>query len=125
VQALARLPQVTVTGRVPDVRPWLQAAGVTVAPLRIARGVQNKVLEAMAMARPVVATPAALQGLGGVTSAGVHCAESADAFANAVAAVLESPDSTRLVQANRDYVLEHYSWEASLAPLWPLLEAAA
>ena len=63
VQALAALPGVTVTGRVPDVRPYLAHAAAAVAPMRIARGIQNKVLEAMAMARPVVVTPDALEGI--------------------------------------------------------------
>jgi glycosyltransferase involved in cell wall biosynthesis len=57
VTALGALPGVVVTGAVPDVRGWLAAADVVVAPLRIARGIQNKVLEAMAMGRPVVASP--------------------------------------------------------------------
>ncbi len=60
VRALAKLPGVTVTGEVPDVRPWLAAADAVVAPLLLARGVQNKLLEAMAMARPVVARAAPL-----------------------------------------------------------------
>ena len=63
VQQLARMPQVHVTGRVADVRPYLAHADAVVAPLRVARGIQNKVLEAMAMARPVVATPEAFEGL--------------------------------------------------------------
>ena len=62
VRHLAQRPGVLVTGRVPDVRPWLAHATMAVAPLRIARGVQNKVLEAMAMARPVLCTPAAAIG---------------------------------------------------------------
>src|SRR3546814_6172633 len=57
VRALAALPGVVVTGAVPDVRGWLAAAAVVVAPLQLARGIQNKVLEAMAMARPVIASP--------------------------------------------------------------------
>ena len=61
VQALAG-ERVLVTGAVADMRTWLAAADVVVAPLRIARGIQNKVLEAMAMARPVVASPAAFEG---------------------------------------------------------------
>src|SRR5512143_322945 len=64
VLALARQPGVVVTGGVADVRPFLAHAACAVAPLRIARGVQNKVLEAMAMGRPVVATAAAAAGLG-------------------------------------------------------------
>src|SRR5215469_6834947 len=63
VQQLARQPGIEVTGRVPDVRPYLAHAAVAVAPLRVAQGVQNKVLEAMSMAKPVVATPQALEGI--------------------------------------------------------------
>src|SRR5690606_37263681 len=63
VQALEIHGGVQVTGRVPDVRPYLAHADVAVAPLRIARGTQNKVLEALAMARPVVCTSAAAAGL--------------------------------------------------------------
>ena len=63
VKKLADTPGVIVTGEVADVRGWLAAAAVVVAPLKLARGVQNKVLEAMAMARPVVASAAAAQGI--------------------------------------------------------------
>src|SRR5690606_27432782 len=63
VRALEKLPGVTVTGEVADVRPWLAAADAAVAPLLLARGVQNKLLEAMAMARPVVASAAAAEGI--------------------------------------------------------------
>src|SRR5690606_20476399 len=66
VRALEALSGVIVTGEVPDVRPWLAAADVVVAPLLLARGVQNKLLEAMAMARPVVATAAAATGIDAV-----------------------------------------------------------
>ena len=63
VLALASMPGVTVTGRVADIRPYVKFADVAVAPLRLARGIQNKVLEALAMNVPVVAAPQALQGL--------------------------------------------------------------
>jgi len=63
VKALAAQPGIVVTGTVPDVRPYLVAASAVVVPLRIARGIQNKILEAMAMGRPVVASPQALEGL--------------------------------------------------------------
>jgi sugar transferase (PEP-CTERM/EpsH1 system associated) len=122
VRRLAELPGIEVTGRVPDVRPWLAGARAVIAPLRIARGVQNKVLEAMAMARPVVATGAALQGLGQVDSPAVQCADEAAPFAAAVAQLLHAPVDG---SANRSFVLESFSWEASLQPLWPLLEPAA
>src|SRR5699024_4240972 len=63
VARLARFDGIEVTGAVPDIRPWLAHAALAVAPLRIARGLQNKVLEAMAMARPVLMTPQAAAGL--------------------------------------------------------------
>ncbi|WP_256581609.1 glycosyltransferase, partial [Pseudomonas sp. GW456-11-11-14-TSB2] len=63
MKALAKQPGVMVTGEVADVRGWLAAASVVVAPLKHARGIQNKVLEAMAMGRPVVATQAAAEGI--------------------------------------------------------------
>src|SRR3546814_19977734 len=66
VRALAALPGVVVAGAVPDVRGWLAAADVVVAPLQLARGIQNKVLEAMAMARPVIASPHAAGGIDAV-----------------------------------------------------------
>jgi sugar transferase (PEP-CTERM/EpsH1 system associated) len=124
VLQLGRLAHVTVTGRVPDVRPWLQAAAVVVAPLRIARGVQNKVLEAMSMARPVVATSAALQGLGDVDSPSVYRADSATEFAEAVCRQL-ARSGTEAAEDNRRFVLRRFSWTAALEPLWPLLGIAA
>jgi len=63
VLRLGKNPDVTVSGRVPDIRPFLAHADVAVAPLRIARGIQNKVLEAMALGRPVVATLEAFEGV--------------------------------------------------------------
>jgi sugar transferase (PEP-CTERM/EpsH1 system associated) len=125
VQQLALRDGVCVTGRVPDVRPWLSAADVVVAPLRIARGVQNKVLEAMAMARPVAATSAALQGLGAVTAPEVASGDTAGEFAQAVEHLLMRARQGADASANRDFVIARFGWEATLRPLWPLLERAA
>ena len=116
VKALARLPGVTVTGPVGDVRGWLAAASVVVAPLRLARGIQNKVLEGMAMARPVVASGAAAEGIDhdGTIRVGSSVAEIADA----VNELLAHPDrAAALGGAARRRVQERYSWEARLAPL--------
>jgi polysaccharide biosynthesis protein PslH len=105
-------PAVTVTGRVPDVRPYLAHATVAVAPLRVARGVQNKVLEAMGMARPLVATPAALQGLGDVRETGLQVGESAAAVAQAVLqALAAAPEAPAL----RDFVQREFGWQPQLA----------
>ncbi|EZP49050.1 TIGR03087 family PEP-CTERM/XrtA system glycosyltransferase [Sphingomonas sp. RIT328] len=119
VQALAS-PAVIVTGAVADVRPWLAAATVCVAPLRLARGIQNKVLEAMAMARPVVATAAAAEGIDHAGT--LRVADDADAQVAAIAALLDDPaQATGLGAAARARVIERYDWTARLAPLDALL----
>ena len=116
VRALARLPGVHVTGAVPDVRPFLAHAAVAVAPLRIARGIQNKVLEAMAMARPVVATPGAFAGVRATPGRDLLVAEGAEAFAAAVAAVLDGVHPG-LGAAARAAVAAGHDWRATLARL--------
>ena len=93
VRALAGADGVLVTGRVADIRPYLAHAAVVVAPLRIARGVQNKVLEALAMARPVVATANAVQGIPGAAQAGVCVRDAAEGLAAAVIERLARDDS--------------------------------
>jgi sugar transferase (PEP-CTERM/EpsH1 system associated) len=123
VRRLAARPGVTVTGRVADVRPYLAHAAVAVAPLGIARGIQNKVLEAMAMARPVVATPQAFAGLHAQAGVDLLVADGAAAFAAAVAAVLDGQHPT-LGAAARAAVLRHHAWAATLSGLPALLAPA-
>ncbi len=119
VQALAS-DHVTVTGAVDDVRGWLAAADVCVAPLKLARGIQNKVLEAMAMARPVVASAAAAEGIDHAGT--IRVAETAAAFAAEVIALLEAPeDAASLGESARAQVIRRYGWDARLAPLDALL----
>jgi len=122
VQALAALPGVIVTGAVPDVRGWLAAADVVVAPLRIARGIQNKVLEAMAMARPVLASPQAAEGID--ARDGEHLLIAADPAQEAgkILALLADPaHAARLGRAARSRMEERYRWSATLANLPDLL----
>jgi sugar transferase (PEP-CTERM/EpsH1 system associated) len=119
VQALARLPGVRVTGRVPDVRPYLAHAAAAVAPLRIARGVQNKVLEAMAMARTVVVSPQALEGIRALPGEEVLLADGAESFAQATLQALVGPD---LGPAARRRVLQDHAWEACLARVDALID---
>jgi len=110
--------RVIVTGAVPDVRCWLEAADVVVAPLRIARGIQNKVLEAMAMGRPVVASPAAFEGIEAEPGRDLVVAESADAQAQAIKALFANPSLAAAVgSAARRRVEEAYRWDIRLAPL--------
>jgi polysaccharide biosynthesis protein PslH len=126
VQALARLPGVLVTGKVPDVRPWIAHAALSVAPLRIARGVQNKVLEAMAMARPVVASPEAATGLAASCTRVLTIAATAEDWVARTGELLAEPDrGTGSGAAARRIVQERYSWQANLATLDALLEPAA
>ena len=110
---------IRVWGEVPDVRPFVRAADVVLAPLLIARGVQNKVLEAMAMARPVLLTPEAATGID--AQHGEHFiierADPAPMLARIESLVNDHTYSARIGVAARDYVLRTSSWSAVLAPL--------
>lgn len=119
-EAVLRLagPRTIVTGAVADVRSWLAAADVVAAPLRIARGIQNKVLEAMAMARPVVASPAAFEGIEAEPGRHLLVADGAEAQAEAIAALLADPGRARAMgQGARLRMEKAYRWEARLASL--------
>ena len=121
VRALAG-PRVTVTGAVRDMRSWLAAAEIVVAPLRIARGIQNKVLEAMAMARPVIASPAAFEGIEAEPGRDLLVEETAQGMAAQIEALLQDRDrAKRLGAAARELVTATYRWEARLAPLEAML----
>jgi sugar transferase (PEP-CTERM/EpsH1 system associated) len=118
VRRLARLPGVTVTGFVPDVREWLARAALCVAPLRIARGVQNKVLEAMAMGRATVATPQAHEGIEAVPGREIVVADGAEAFAAAVLDLLRERGRAEAIgAAARACVERRYRWDAHLRVL--------
>lgn len=121
VRALAVLPGVEVMGAVPDVRPYLHDAAVVVAPLRIARGIQNKVLEAMAVARPVVASPEALDGIHAEIGRDVLVAEGREAFADAVISVLKGHVPSDLGARARAYVLARHQWRDNLVSLDALI----
>ena len=122
VQALAALPQVQVTGRVADVRPYVAHAAVAVAPLRIARGIQNKVLEAMAMARPVVASPQAFEGVVALPGRDLLVADGATAMAAAIGAVLRG-EHPAMPAAARSAMERGYAWAATLGRLDDLLDS--
>jgi len=125
VQALAG-PGVVVTGTVADVRPYLQHATVVVAPLRVARGIQNKILEAMAMARPVVASAACAQAIQADTDTELLPATSPADFITQISALLASPERSALVgTAGRQRVLSDYSWHAHLSKINAHLPAQA
>jgi hypothetical protein len=122
VRELARRPGVTVTGTVADVRAFVRRSAVSVAPLKIARGVQNKILEAMAMGVPVVASPQTAQGVDAVPGQHLMVAADADAMAVAVIRLLsDEGERQRLARAGREHVIQTYSWDEAMRQLDALL----
>jgi len=124
----AAVSGVTVTGSVDDVRPYLDSAAVFAAPIRFGAGMQNKVLEAMAMELPVVATSLVADGLrlDDGTAPPIVVADGPDEFAAAVAELIASPERCRaLGRSGREFVAEHFVWKASAAKLEELCFAAA
>ena len=121
---LTKLPGVHVTGRVADVRPYLAHAAVVVAPLRMARGIQNKVLEAMAMGRPVVTSRQAFEGVKATAGSDLLVATSPDETERMVREVLLG-QHPGLGRAARRAVERSHCWTVTLAPLDRLLESAA
>jgi sugar transferase (PEP-CTERM/EpsH1 system associated) len=123
VLALGRLPGVHVSGTVPDIRPYLQHAALAVAPLQIARGIQNKVLEAMAMQKVVVATPQALEGICAIAGPEVIRADGAAEFIHHIALQLTSAGG--IGPAARCRILLDYQWEHNLRRLGAALGVPA
>jgi glycosyltransferase involved in cell wall biosynthesis len=111
-----------VWGGVEDIRAWLAAADMALVPLEIARGIQNKVLEAMAMALPVVLTSAAATGIGGTDGKHFVVADSDDELVDRITAFISHPRlGAATGKAARRHVVESLSWQASLAPLTEML----
>jgi len=133
IKALAALPGVEVTGRVPATPPYFDRATVAIAPLRLARGVQNKVLEAMSMGLPVVATPQAAQGIGAAPAGTLRVASTAEAtiavvddlFADPARARAQGRAAAEWVRANCRWQNVHDRLDALLARLGLSLHAAA
>jgi len=117
IQSLAAAGAVVVTGRVPDVRPYIAHAKAVVAPMRIARGVQNKVLEGMAMAKPVIASPEAMVGINAEAGTEILVAEGPTAFVEAIQEALNGNTGALLGQNARKRVLKDYRWPSSLCSL--------
>ncbi len=126
VLALGERDGIEVTGFVDDPREYLARAAVSVAPLRVARGIQNKVLEALAMGLPTVGTTSATQGVEGAPGHDFLVADEAADFADHVIELLQDPERARgLGRAGRDFVERTYDWEACLAPLDEILDRAS
>ena len=110
------------TGSVPDVRPHVLRAAVTVAPLEIARGTQNKILESMSMGVPVVCSERAAGGVDAIAGEHLLTAEDAAACEGALARILDSAaERSRLGRAGRERVLSHHSWASSMRRLDQLI----
>jgi sugar transferase (PEP-CTERM/EpsH1 system associated) len=126
VRALARESRVTVTSAVPDIRDYLGRATVAVAPLRIGRGIQNKVIEAMAMGVPVVATDVALEGLSLTDEDGARRANDPDTLAREVVDLIQRPSWRRECSLRaRRFVEVNHRWDVHGARLRSVLEAVA
>lgn len=118
VLRLGQLSGIKVVGQVPDVRPHVARAAVVVVPMRLSRGLQNKVLESLAMAKAVVAAPPALAALETVPGTHLLLAKSPTEWADAVDELFASPDRRcELGDAGRRFVEERHHWDRCLQPL--------
>jgi glycosyltransferase involved in cell wall biosynthesis len=123
VRRLADVPGVTVTGSVPDVRPFVRRTALMVAPLNIARGTQNKILEAMAMGVPVVASRLAAGGVDAVPGEHLLVADTSAEYADAIVTLFERPEArARLATAGRARIRSHHDWSRSMRRLDGIVE---
>jgi len=122
VQKLANDKTVMVTGFVPDIRPYLAEAMVSVCPVRLSVGTLTKVLEALAMGTPVVTTTAGNNGINAVSGEHLYVADSPEDFANKVVALLRGECWQELFENGRRFVVEHFSWDKSATKLERVLE---
>lgn len=126
VRVLAADERITVTGYVPDIRPYLGAASVALAPLLVAAGTQLKVLEALSMSVPMVTTPRCARALGAEDGVHLLMAGEPQAFAEAVIRLLNDPEyAGQLGRAGRQFVIERYSWSGAADQLCRLYDAMA
>ncbi|WP_227817230.1 TIGR03087 family PEP-CTERM/XrtA system glycosyltransferase [Nitrogeniibacter aestuarii] len=123
VRKLEELNGVTVTGSVPDVRPYILRSALMVAPLNIARGTQNKILEAMAMGVPVVTSKVAAGGVDAEDENHFLVADTPDEYACAILRIVENPaERERLAIAGRERMLSHHDWPKSMERLDGIVE---
>jgi len=123
ILALGKQPGVTVTGSVSDVRPYLRRSAAMVAPLRIARGTQNKILEAMATGVPVITSSTAARGVDALPEQHLMVADRASDIADAAIRMMRDPDiRDHYAKAGRARVLSHHAWDASMQRLDRIIE---
>jgi sugar transferase (PEP-CTERM/EpsH1 system associated) len=124
IQAFGEQPGVTVTGSVPDLRPYLAGAAVAISTVRYGVGIQNKVLEAMAMATPVVCSPQAVSALKTQSGVNILVGETHAAIAQHILALLAAPDKRQTIgAAGRRYVETYQTWDSAAALLEDLYRA--
>jgi sugar transferase (PEP-CTERM/EpsH1 system associated) len=122
VTELGSQPGVEVVGSVPDVRNYMQDASVVIAPLQIARGVQNKVLEAMSSQKPVVCSPEAAEGIQATPGEHFAVARTPQEWADRIERLLQYPqERQKMAAAGRAQVERHYNWNTQLQPLVNLI----
>jgi len=122
VKELGKAPGVQVVGSVPDVRVHIRQAGAVIAPLQLARGVQNKVLEAMSSERAVVCTPAAAQGISATDGEHLIVADEPEQWVDALVRIFsDSEYRQKLAIAARHRIVEHYGWDEQMQPMVDLL----
>ncbi len=116
VLALSTIPGVEVTGSVADIRPYLKYASLAIMPLRIARGIQNKVLEAMAMEKTVVASPQAMEGICAKIGQEIYIANNETEYIDLIVKLIaeDTEGATAIGKAARVRILSDYSWQKSL-----------
>ncbi len=123
INDLGKIPGVEIIGSVPDVRQYLADASLVIAPLRIARGIQNKVLEAMSSQRTVVCSPAAAQGIKAEDGKHFFLADKPNQWVDTIDQLLKDPKQRQAVgQAAREQVIQQYSWQQALDPMIQLIE---
>jgi glycosyltransferase involved in cell wall biosynthesis len=120
VRRLSSAKGVEVIGTVPDVRPYVREAAVAIAPLRLARGLQNKVLEALAMGKPVIASPQALAGFHDDVPA--VTASNPSEWVHAIGRLLGDPEERRRLGSDgRAFAESRHNWNHCLKPMLGLL----
>ena len=123
IMKLSEIQGVTVTGSVPDVRPYVLRSAVNVAPLNIARGTQNKILESLAMGVPVVSSVKAAGGIDAIPGEHFLVASNPREYADAIAKLLENPsERERLSTAGRMRMLSNHDWSGSMLHLDEIIQ---
>lgn len=123
MRKLGDIPGVTVTGSVPDVRPYIRKSALMVAPLNIARGTQNKILEAMAMGVPVVTSSIAAGGVDAESVKHFLVADTPGEYADSIMRIVENPqERERLASAGRERMLSNHAWPHSMERLDQIID---